>query len=278
MRSWPALAILLGYVVFISQGSWADSTIRLQEAVKPGGAIIGMAPKGSAVHVDGKRIRVSPDGWFLLGAGRDAKGSILVKIDHPDGHQITREITVLERSYDIQRIDGLPSRKVTPNKEDQEKIAVDYTTLVEAKKIDSSDVGFARPAIWPTTGPISGVFGSQRILNGKPKSPHRGVDVAAPTGTPVGSMLGGIVTVADKGMYYTGGTVMVDHGHGLQSLYAHLSEVSVKTGQRLEQGETLGKIGATGRVTGPHLHLGLYWFETALDPALLLGPMPSASN
>lgn len=278
MRSWPTLAILLGLFVVTSQGSWATSTVRLQETVKPGGLVIGTAPRGSIVRVDGRKVRLSPDGSFLLGAGRNAKGSIQVAIDIPDGNRITRNIKVLARSYDVQRIDGLPSRKVTPNEEDQARIAVDHTALVKAKKIDSDELGFSKSAIWPTIGPISGVFGSQRILNGKPKSPHRGVDVAAPTGTPINAMLEGVVTVADKDMYYTGGTVMIDHGHGLQSLYAHLSEVSVNVGQRLEQGEPLGKIGATGRVTGPHLHLGLYWFKTALDPTLLLGPMPPASN
>jgi murein DD-endopeptidase MepM/ murein hydrolase activator NlpD len=244
----------------------------------PGGIMIGKAPVGSVVRIDGRAVRVSDDGDFVFGVGRDAQGSAQVMIDGPDGNQVSREVRISKRGYDVQRIDGLPPRKVEPNKEDQAKIEADWIILNEAKAINSQELGFTETAAWPVIGPISGVFGSQRILNGKPKSPHRGVDVAAATGTPVSSMLDGVVTVADKDMYYTGGTVMVDHGHGLQSLYAHLSKVSVDVGQRLRIGEKLGEIGATGRVTGPHLHLSLYWFKTALDPALLLGPMPATTT
>jgi murein DD-endopeptidase MepM/ murein hydrolase activator NlpD len=190
------------------------------------------------------------------------------------GERIERRVAIDKRDYDIQRIDGLPPRKVEPTKEDQAKIEADWIVLNEAKAADSALDAFAQPAMWPASGPISGVFGSQRILNGQPKSPHRGVDVAGPEGAPVAAMMDGVVTVAADDMYYTGGTVMLDHGHGVQSLYAHLSSVDVEVGQRLKQGDQLGEIGATGRVTGPHLHLSLYWFKTALDPALLLGPMP----
>ena len=125
-----------------------------------------------------------------------------------------------------------------------------------------------------STGRISGVYGSQRILNGEPRRPHRGVDVAAPSGTPIGAMADGVVSLAVPAMYFTGGTVMIDHGHGLHSLYAHLSAIDVAAGQPVRRGATIGKVGATGRVTGPHLHWGVFWFERALDPALLVGPMP----
>ena len=128
--------------------------------------------------------------------------------------------------------------------------------------------------VWPVTGRISGIYGSQRILNGEPRRPHRGVDIAAPAGTPVGAMADGVVALAATGLYFTGGTVMIDHGHGLHSLYAHLSEVAVALGQAVRQGEAIGRVGATGRVTGAHLHWGVFWFERALDPALLVAPMP----
>jgi len=274
MRPWLILALLAAQLVMINPISRAEPSISLEKSLMPGGIMIGKAPAGSAVQIDGRAVRVSDEGDFVFGVGRNAEGSVQVFIEYPDGTQISRNVPITKRDYDIQRINGLPARKVEPNKDDQAKIEADWIVLNAAKAVDSPELGFTRAAAWPVIGPISGVFGSQRILNGKPKSPHRGVDVAAATGTPITSMLDGVVTVADTNMYYTGGTVMVDHGHGLQSLYAHLSKVSVDVGQRLHIGEKLGEIGATGRVTGPHLHLSLYWFKTALDPALLLGKMP----
>lgn len=278
MRSWLILALLAGQLVMINAISRAEPNISLEGTLEPGGVMIGKAPADSAVKIDGRAVRVSPDGDFVFGVGRDAKGSVQVLINLSDGTQISRNVPITKRAYDIQRIDGLPARKVEPNKEDQAKIEADWIALNEAKAIDSAELGFTDAAVWPVIGPISGVFGSQRILNGKPKSPHRGVDVAAPKGTPVNAMLEGVVTVAAEDMYYTGGTVMIDHGHGVQSLYAHLSSVDVTVGQELAKGEHLGAIGSTGRSTGPHLHLSLYWFKTALDPALLLGPMPKATQ
>jgi murein DD-endopeptidase MepM/ murein hydrolase activator NlpD len=276
MRSW-LLAVVLDVLLGAIGVAWAadpSTTINLDERMMPGGMLIGQATPGSTVHVGERILRVSDDGRFVLGAGRDAKGTITVKITSPAGGEITRTIRIEPRDYQVQRIDGLPVRKVEPNPDDQAKIEADWILLNEAKSTDSRALAFAEQAVWPVIGPISGVFGSQRILNGKPKSPHRGVDVAAPEGTPVTAMFEGVVTVAAKDMYYTGGTVMVDHGHGVQSLYAHLSSLDVDVGQHLARGERLGTIGATGRATGPHLHLSLYWFKTALDPALVLGPMP----
>ena len=278
MRFRFLLVLFLCHIGLSATASRAETIVALGESLAPGGVMIGKVTPGSAVLIDGKPVRVSDEGAFVFGAGRDAQGAIQVRIDGTDGSRTTREIRITERSYDIQRIDGLPPRKVEPNKEDQARIEADWIILNDAKQIDSAEPGFAKAAVWPVIGRISGVFGSQRILNGKPRSPHRGVDVAAPTGTPLGTMLDGVVTVANDDMYYTGGTVMIDHGHGLQSLYAHLSKVSVTVGQRLRAGEKLGEIGSTGRSTGPHLHLGLYWFETALDPALLLGPMPTETQ
>jgi murein DD-endopeptidase MepM/ murein hydrolase activator NlpD len=251
-----------------------EERVRVADEIVPGGMIVGRAPADSEVRVDGKIVRLTGDGRFVFGVGRDAEGEVELAVEGSDNQRITRRIAIAKRDYQIQRIDGLPPRKVEPNKDDQAKIEADWIVLNKAKGANRALDAFAEEAVWPVIGPISGVFGSQRILNGKPRSPHRGVDVAAPKGTPVGTMLNGVVTVASPDMYYTGGTVMVDHGHGIQSLYAHLSKIDVEVGQELAKGDQVGLIGSTGRSTGPHLHLSLYWFETALDPALVLGPMP----
>ena len=276
MRPW-LFACFLTAIVIPGADAFADDPavmVALEEHVTPGGLVIGEAPRGSKVSVDGRAIRLGDDGRFVFGVGRDAEGEVQVVIESPGGDAITRTVAIDKRDYEIQRIDGLPARKVEPNKDDQAKIEADWVMLNGAKATDSPLAAFADGAVWPVTGIVSGVFGSQRVLNGKPKSPHRGVDVAAPEGTPVSAMMAGTVTVAADDMYYTGGTVMVDHGHGVQSLYAHLSAVDVEVGRHLAKGERLGRIGATGRATGPHLHLSLYWFRTALDAALVLGPMP----
>lgn len=276
MPSWLSalvLAVVLGITGLAAAAN--PTTIRLADRMQPGGLAIGHAIPGSVVHVDGRRVRVSDDGRFVFGVGRDAEGSVEVRIKPLKGEEVRRLVSIDKRDYRIQRIDGLPIRKVEPNPDDQAKIEADWILLNAAKSTDSDALAFVDQAVWPVTGRISGVFGSQRILNGKPRSPHRGVDVAARQGTAVNAMLDGTVTVASKDMYFTGGTVMVDHGHGIQSLYAHLASIDVQVGQRLARGDPLGTIGATGRATGPHLHLSLYWFETALDPALILGPMPN---
>ena len=276
MRPWLAALLLAGFLACGLDAVAKDpaAAVRLEGKVTSGGMMIGEAPPGSQVTIDGQAVRVSDNGHFVFGVGRNAEGGVRVVIRPPEGDDIARTVAIDKRDYQIQRIDGLPPRKVEPNKDDQAKIEADWIMLTEAKGANSALLAFADDAAWPVVGPISGVFGSQRILNGKPKSPHRGVDVAAPEGTPVSAMLDGVVTVAAHDMYYTGGTVMVDHGHGIQSLYAHLSAVDVAVGQQLGKGEQLGRVGATGRATGPHLHLSLYWFKTALDAALILGPMP----
>jgi murein DD-endopeptidase MepM/ murein hydrolase activator NlpD len=266
-------------VAVLLLGAWGlpapkPSALHLEGDFKQGGLIHGRVPPGSEVSFAGRMLRLSDDGRFVIGFGRNSDSVGTLSVSYPDGTREQRRIEIETRDYRIQRIDGLPPRQVTPSEEDLAQIRRDSRLIGAARRRDTSLPGFAERAIWPVLGPISGVFGSQRILNGEPRSPHRGVDIAAPAGTPVQVMASGVVSLAETGMYFTGGTVMVDHGHGVHSIYVHLSDVRVTTGQRLEQGDTLGTVGATGRATGPHLHWGVYWFERAVDPALLVGPMP----
>jgi len=237
-----------------------------------GGLVEGRVAPGSKVSIDGQPVRVSPEGVFLAGFGREATKAT-VEIALPDGKQATQVLAVAPRQFDIQRIEGLPERMVTPPPEVQERIKTEGAMVREVRKRDDARTDFLSGFAWPVVGPISGVYGSQRILNGQPRAPHYGVDIAMPTGTPVKAPAAGIVTMAAD-LYLTGLTVILDHGHGLSSVFMHLSAIEARPGDRLKPGDRVGLVGATGRATGPHLHWGLNLFETRLDPQLLVPPMP----
>jgi murein DD-endopeptidase MepM/ murein hydrolase activator NlpD len=243
-----------------------------------GGLIVGRVAPGSFIFADGRQMRVSADGVFIFGIGRDAASGIELRVGGPDGAETVRTIAVAARNYEIQRIDGLPARQVNPSEDDLARIGADAALIADVRKRDSPGTHFLSGFVWPVTGTVSGVFGSQRILNGEPRRPHNGVDVAAPEGTPVVAAADGIVALRHADMYFTGKTVMIDHGHGLSSVYVHMSVIAVADGQRVAKGETIGQVGATGRVTGPHLHWGVSHFATPIDPALLVPAMEQAQG
>lgn len=251
--------------------------LSLKGHLTQGGMAIGKVDPAVSVQFQGKPVRVSPEGLFVIGFSRDAELKTEIDLHQPSGRVEKHPVSIDKRTYKIQRIDGLPPRKVSPSAEDQERIRQDRALVKKVRQTDDPRTDFAKPFIWPVTGRISGVYGSQRILNGKPKWPHFGVDIAAPTGTPVKAPTDGIVTMAHDNMFYSGGTLIVDHGHGLSTTYMHLHKILVKENQRIRQGDVIAQVGATGRVTGPHLHWGMNWFGTRLDPALLVPPMPKAS-
>jgi murein DD-endopeptidase MepM/ murein hydrolase activator NlpD len=243
------------------------------EAIQ-GGLLHGRAPAGSAITFMGKKVAVAPDGTFALGFERDAKPQALLVARTADGRVINRRIVVKQRTYKIQRIDGLPGRKVSPQKRDMKRIIAENKLLVAARRRLSLDAFFKHGFIWPAKGRISGVYGSQRILNGKPRRPHLGLDIAAPTGTPVVAAADGVVALTHQDMFFTGKTVLLDHGLEVGTTYIHMSAIAVKQGQRVRRGQLIGRIGKTGRSTGPHLHWGLTWRGIRLDPATVVGPMP----
>lgn len=255
----------------------AAEPVELRGPLMQGGLIIGQAPAGSQVRLDGQALRVSPQGNFVFGLGRDHPAQIDLRVVLPDGAQWQRSLNIASRSYQIQRIDGLPPGKVSPDAEALKRIRAEGAQVAGARKTDAARVDFLQDFVWPSVGPISGVYGSQRILNGQPRRPHYGVDVAAPTGTPVVAPAAGVVTLAHPDMYYSGGTLIVDHGHGVSSSFLHLSRIDVEVGQRVEQGQKIAEIGATGRVTGAHLDWRMNWFKQRIDPALLVPDMPQAN-
>lgn len=239
-----------------------------------GAVIVGQAAPGSTVTLDGRALSVSPQGLFVFAFDRDAKGEAVLKLTPRAGPADVERHAIAPRAWDIQRVEGVPDKYVNPPPETQRRIEAEAARIAATKKRDSSNVDFAEPFVWPATGRISNVFGGQRIFNGTPKSPHYGVDIAVPEGTPVKAPAGGTVSLADPDLYYTGGTVIIDHGHGLQSVLVHQSKLLVKTGDVVRQGEVVGLSGMTGRATGPHLHWGLYWFDQHVDAQKFAGPMP----
>lgn len=250
----------------------ALAALHLEGRLEQGALIRGTTDPGSRVTVDGRAVRVDGQGRFAFGLGRDAGPGMTVTTRPPGGPAETTSFAVARRAWPVQRIDGLPPAQVTPDPPTLARIKRENDRLVALRRTDGPGDAWAGTFIWPADGRISGVFGSQRILNGTPRSPHSGVDVAIPTGTPVKASAGGVVALAEADLFFTGGTIVIDHGAGVMSIYAHLSRLDVQAGQAVTQGAVIGASGATGRATGPHLHFGLTWFEVKLDPESVLPP------
>ena len=231
-----------------------------------GSFILGKTEPGSEVFIDKKKVKVTPDGYFVFGLGRDRKNDVVITINKK---KIVKK--VYKRKYNIQRIDGLEEKKVTPPEEVYERIKRENGWIGEVRAINSDLTFFTKKFIVPVENAIiSGVYGSQRILNGKPKWPHYGLDFAADEGTEIKAMLNGTVTLAEPDLFYTGGTLIFDHGHGISTLYMHMKEILVKKGQEVKRGDIIGTVGSTGRATGAHLDVRLNWFQIRLDPATVL--------
>jgi len=238
-----------------------------------GGMIVAKAGKGSQVRIDGESVPVSADGLFVIGFHHQTDDPLSIDITSPDGTQHITSLTVEQRAYDIQRIDGLQPKMVTPPAEVITRIQNDAKAVRAARGRIAPLGDFIAGFDWPVTGRISGVFGSQRILNGKPRQPHYGIDIAAPRGTPVLAPASGRVTLV-MDLYYSGWTILVAHGLGVNSSFLHLDAVAVSTGEQVERGALLGWVGSSGRSTGPHLDWRLDWMGRRLDAALIAGPMP----
>lgn len=261
------ISFFLIFFLFI-KSSYA---LNLPKEVLQGSLIIGQEPSIDQIMVDNVKTKLSEEGYYVFPVGRDHINPIQVITFLNNKIIQIHEINIIKQEYDIQRIDGLPEEMVTPlDDEIIQRIITENKTIKEKKLIDSDYIFFTQEFVIPTEGIISGLFGSQRILNDKPKSPHKGIDIAANEGTPVLATNDGIIILAEKDFYYTGGTIILDHGHGVKSIYAHLSEVIVKSNDRVLKNEAIGAVGSTGRSTGPHLHWGVMVFDVYVDPKLLI--------
>ena len=260
---------IIKYILIFLFICFKASAIEFTGKFIQGHFILGKTDPGSKIIIDKKEIKVSQDGYFVFGIDRDRKFDILItKISNYKKEKITKKI--FKRKYKIQKIDGLPENKVTPPESVYKRIKKENNAIGEARAINSDLNYFKNKFIMPVDGIITGVYGSQRILNGKPKWPHYGIDIAADEGTHIKSSGNGIVTMAEDDLYYTGGTVIMDHGHGISTIYSHLENVLVSVGDKINQGDIIGTVGSTGRSTGPHLDFRINWFQTRLDPMTVI--------
>lgn len=254
-----------------------DGSFDFRGAIVQGGLAVGQAPEGTvSVTLDGQPTRMDAQRRFLVGFGRDAAGTALVEARLTDGTRVRQTLRVTPRTWQIERIPSL-RQSTTPDPE-YEKLRSEELARIKAARARSSDAtGWIQRFAWPATGRISGIYGSQRILGGVPRNPHAGVDVASPTGTPVTAPAAGVVALASPPKFsLEGNLLIIDHGNSLFSSFLHLSRIDVKPGDRVEQGQRVGAIGATGRATGPHLHWAMSWGEVRVDPQLLVPPMDTA--
>ncbi len=280
----------LGFVFFISLLAACTSVEHVvEQVVEPvmsnkvvlqgdftqGGMIIGHAPVGSHVNLNGEPLKLSPEGDFVFGLDRDAKSGDMLQVVFPDGEFWQRELSIKSRQYDIQYVTGIDKKIQSKQKSNETwaRIKREGESVKSARKAHFEQLFFKQPFKWPLIGPITGVFGSQRVYNGEPGRPHYGVDIAASVGTPVYAPANGTVTLANEDLYYSGGTIILDHGYGISSSFLHLSRVLVNVGDEIKQGDLIAEVGAGGRASGSHLDWRMNWYKRRIDPELLVPPM-----
>lgn len=266
--------VVVAALCVIATAARADE-LKLEGPLTEGALIRGDAGPGARVVLDGKPIRIAPDGHFVFGFGRDAPAHASLDGVFRDGQRFHRILDVAKRHYGVRRIENLPPAEVTPPPEALVRIKREAAEIDSAFAQQSDSVAFETPLEWPVTGTVTGVYGVRTFLNGQPRQPHLGIDISAPAGAPVKAADAGVVSLAEQSLFFTGGTIVIDHGYGLSTLYIHLQNITVHVGDRVTRGEIVGEVGETGRATGPNLHWGLVWNGIRLDPALAVGPMPA---
>lgn len=262
--------LIFVFIISLSSFSNADNGLAMNEPLKQGGFYVGKVAIGDKVTFHGKRVKISHDGHFVIGLGWKYKDVANIRVDHKSGGHTMYHLDVVSHDYQVQEISGLPPKYVSPPKEVQQRISSDAAAVRKIRTTDSDLQNFREKMIWPVKGRISGRFGSHRILNGEVRSPHTGLDIAPGAGAIIVAPLGGKVTLVSD-QYFTGNTLIIDHGHGISSVYAHMQKTLVKDGQIIKQGDKIGLVGMTGRATGPHLHWGFNWYGERLNAGIALG-------
>jgi murein DD-endopeptidase MepM/ murein hydrolase activator NlpD len=274
-RTWfsTSCVILLGALLCQSANA-----LELNGEPIQGGLIFGKTDPGAQVYLDDTRVMVSQDGSFVVGFGRDETGERKLTVTEPGAEKETIDLPIALREYNIERVDGLPPKTVTPDPEAAERIRKEGAMVSSARARRDSKADYEDGFDWPAAGRISGVYGSQRVLNGEPRRPHYGLDIAAPTGSPVYAPADGVITMTHPDMYFSGGTIVLDHGQGLSSSFLHLSRILVETGTPVKKGDLIAEIGSTGRASGPHLDWRMNWLNRRVDPQLLMKSEPPPAS
>ncbi len=254
----------------VASASFSAMALELKGHLTQGGLVTGKLENAKSVSLDGKSLKLSPNGDFVFGFGRDAETTHTLKWVDNTGKSHSQPLAITKREYEIDKITGVAKKYVSPAKEVSARISREAVAVRKAREVDSDLLYFLDPVLKPAEGRISGVYGSQRYFNGEPRRPHFGLDIANKTGSPVYAPISGTVVFSEPDLYYSGGTLIIDHGHGITSTYIHLSKLDVKVGDKIKQGNKVAEIGATGRVTGPHLDWRFNWKGERLDPALLM--------
>lgn len=253
--------------------------LELSGVLKQGGLLIGKVSPGAKVWLDGKPLEVAADGRFIFGFPREAAANAVLRFTNGAGEIEERTLEIAPQNYKIDRIDGLPPRTVTIPEEEKKRRAKERNMVVEARADQSRDLFWSDGFRLPVEGArISGVYGSQRILNGEPRWPHYGLDMAAPVGTPVKAPATGVVKLAQSDFLLEGGIIIIDHGFGVSSTLMHLNSVDVEVGQLVTPEDVVATLGASGRATGPHLDWRINWKDVRVDPALALEIKPIVSE
>lgn len=242
---------------------------------RQGGIVRGRAPAGTQrLMLGSTEIALTEEGEFLIGFGRDHGPSATLVAEFGDGRQSSEVLTIAPTDWRIEHVNAA-RRGGRSSAAFQRRRAPEIAQIVAAREIRSETDGWRQDFLWPATGRISGVFGSQRVYRGEPGSYHGGIDIARPSGTPVVTPADGVVVLATPAPFtLEGNLVIIDHGMGLNSAFLHLSRIDVEEGERVQRGERIGAIGSSGRATGPHLHWGMKWGSERIDPRFLVGPMP----
>ena len=270
-----SLSILVsGLLCVNSSFGYVQPSLEFSGEVSQGGLIVGKTEPGNKVTLNGNTIKVSENGHFAFGYGRDETQPQKLIVTNNQGLETVKWLTPKAREYKIQRIEGIKKSIMNPNPEAVARAKKDSAQVRAARATDSDLTYFATGFISPIDGAVTGVYGSQRVYNGVPKTPHFGIDYAGKKGDPVKAPASGTIILNVPDMFYSGGTMIIDHGHGITSTFLHLSDSYVEVGDKVKQGDVVAAVGSTGRSTGPHLDWRVNWFQTRLDPALALKVKP----
>ena len=213
---------------------------------------------------------ITEDRQALIAFHRDEKSKVKMSATLNDGAKLNYDLDIKPAKWDIQHVKGVAQHKVTPDKSHENEIWREQTEVGRALRFMQAGDYWREGFMMPVAGRISGEFGNQRIFNGTPKSPHTGTDIAAPEETPVQTSSSGVVILSGNDYFYSGNTLIIDHGQGLQTVYAHLKEFYVRQGDEVKKGDVIGVVGKTGRATGPHLHWGASLNNVRFRPQSLL--------